>query len=398
MTIDQATTSTDWRDDEKNLFIVAELNRAYDQVPFSHEYEGVLDDCPVTLTWEIGPNLPVAWKGGVAGIMGDDIALTGGLWMPSRANRAYAYHIAQQSYTEMPPPPFETAYTQGICDGENLYIVSGRAAGQQVARLGRASNGLGPWNALPALPDAGYRGWWLGLVAIIPGKWLFILTGHPTGTPSETAGQDRMPDYRLRLDRPGAQWEPMAPYPGGKRNLVCGGATGGKLYVFGGSRSNGVMRAIHQTLAQKFMVSAPYNGVPHYRDAFCYDPAADHWHPIRSLPFPMAGGAGLVLRDRYILLMGSSETKSLRVGKSRSSSDPHWRGYGDLILCYDVLQDNYARVGVMPYGVATCPWVCDGRRVYGFGGEPAHGFNENTENVLQIGTLTFKDGDQTYTS
>jgi hypothetical protein len=41
----------------------------------------------------------------------------------------------------------------------------------------------------------------------------------------------------------------------------------------------------------------------------------------------------------------------------------------------------------MPYGVATCHWVFDGERVYGFGGEPAHGYNLNTENVAQIGTI-----------
>jgi hypothetical protein len=31
----------------------------------------------------------------------------------------------------------------------------------------------------------------------------------------------------------------------------------------------------------------------------------------------------------------------------------------------------------------------DGQRVYSFGGEPQHNINENTENVLQIGTLKF---------
>jgi hypothetical protein len=41
----------------------------------------------------------------------------------------------------------------------------------------------------------------------------------------------------------------------------------------------------------------------------------------------------------------------------------------------------------MVYGVATSPWVTDGKRVYGFGGEPRHGYNLNTENVLQIGTI-----------
>ena len=65
-------------------------------------------------------------------------------------------------------------------------------------------------------------------------------------------------------------------------------------------------------------------------------------------------------------------------------------GYGDRILCYDVEKDNYSHVGVMPYGVATSHWVCDGERVYSFGGEPAHGYNMNTENVLQIGRIQWR--------
>ena len=118
----------------------------------------------------------------------------------------------------------------------------------------------------------------------------------------------------------------------------------------------------------------------------------------------MHGGTGVALQDRYILLMGTSETKSLRVGKTdlgvlagtatknKSAAEenmlPYWTGYNDLVLCYDTEQDNYSRVGVMLYGVATCPWVTDGQRLYGFGGEPCHGFNNNnTENVLQSGSL-----------
>ena len=51
------------------------------------------------------------------------------------------------------------------------------------------------------------------------------------------------------------------------------------------------------------------------------------------------------------------------------------------------LQRRGLDYGVTLYGVATSHWVFDGERVYSFGGEPAHSFNANTENVLQIGTL-----------
>ena len=53
-------------------------------------------------------------------------------------------------------------------------------------------------------------------------------------------------------------------------------------------------------------------------------------------------------------------------------------------------RDRYAHVGVMPYGVVTSPCVTDGRRLYSFGGEPAHRYNENRETVLQIGTIQWR--------
>jgi N-acetylneuraminic acid mutarotase len=141
--------------------------------------------------------------------------------------------------------------------------------------------------------------------------------------------------------------------------------------------------------------------VPQYRDVYRYDPESDRWQRVRDLPFGMSGGSGVVLRDRYVLLMGTTETRSHRVGKTdvaglvamsarqkvAAQMDPQWTGYNDVILCYDVEQDRYARLGVMLYGVATVPWVTARHRLYGFGGEPMHRFNDNTENVLQIGEV-----------
>jgi hypothetical protein len=392
-------TSMEWRDDERNAGIVRLLNQAYSRLPFSREYEGVSDTCPFQLTWAVGSNLPVAWKGGVAGILGDQIALAGGLWMPDRRNLAYAYEIRGQSYKPIPPPPFETAYTQGTCDGERLYLVGGRSAGRNVAALSRTKDGGWRWSTLATLPEAEGQGRWLAAVATVPGKWLFLLSGHPTGTPSELRTTGQLPDYRLRLDLPDARWEPMAAYPGGPRALIQAAMVRGKVYAFGGSHPDPVMRQIHRDLVDnlgvpdpgkgtpRHAINAPYAGVPNYRDACCYDPAADRWQPIRSTPFPVAAGAPVVLDDRYVLLMGSADVRTFRIGKAKGSNDPYWRGYGDRILCYDVEKDTYSHAGVMVYGVATSPWVTDGRRVYGFGGEPAHGYNENTENVLQIGLI-----------
>jgi len=41
----------------------------------------------------------------------------------------------------------------------------------------------------------------------------------------------------------------------------------------------------------------------------------------------------------------------------------------------------------LTHGVGTAPRVQVGSKIYGFGGEPYHGINGNTGNVLQIGTI-----------
>jgi hypothetical protein len=383
-----SATSTAWRDDEASLKVVALLNQAYARLPFSVEYEGVLDRCPFSCTWSVGPNLPLAWKGGVGGLIDGEIVMAGGLWMPGSANLVFAYNIAQQAYQQLPAPPVETKYTQGACDGKALYIVGGRSAGVAVQKLARDAQGNWKWERLPDLPKEGDgRGRWLGTVDCIPGKWLFVLGGIGKSQ-ADRAGGDVFPTLRLRLDKPGAAWEPMAPYPAGARRLIISAVVKGKLYCFGGSYTDPVIRPIHKELAKTYVIDAPFNGEPNYRDAYRYDPETDKWEVIRRLPFPMLAGWGVPLQDRYILLMGSADVRSYRVGAMhRGKKSAGWTGYGDRVLCYDLQQDNYSRVGVMAYGVATIPWVCDGRRLFGLGGEPCHGVNENTENVLQIGTL-----------
>jgi hypothetical protein len=385
-----ATTSMEWRNDPANLDATRLINDSYQRMPFSRECEGVLDNLPLCLDWEIGPNTPVCWKGGVAGLIGDDIILVGGLWMPPRANLAYAYNIPTRTYAEIPSPPVRPQYTQGACDGEAVYLVGGRGSGRAVYRLAREPSGDWAYTELVPLPEAEGDGRWLASVGLIPGKWLFLVAGHPTGKPMEQRDTGALLDYRLRLDDPNAQWEPMAAYPGGTRALVMAAAVEGRLYVFGGSQTEPTMRANFLEVHQKYGLRVPYNGVPNYRDAYRYAPEADAWEPIRSTPFPVLAGCAVPLNRRFILLMGSADDRSYRVGKTQGRQDPFWTGYGDRILCYDILEDNYSHIGVMPYGVATSPWVCDGQRLYSFGGEPAHLYTENTENVLQIGTMKWQ--------
>ena len=124
----ESQSKATWRDDATNLEVVRKLNRAHRLMPFSWEFEGVVDESPLELEWVVGRDLPLAWKGGVACPFGNEIVLTGGLWMPGRLNRTLAYHLEKGTYRELPPPPIRPQYTQGTCDDRALYVVGGRGS------------------------------------------------------------------------------------------------------------------------------------------------------------------------------------------------------------------------------------------------------------------------------
>ncbi len=143
------------------------------------------------------------------------------------------------------------------------------------------------------------------------------------------------------------------------------------------------------------------------RNAYRYSVDTDTWSPIASLPRPLQGGGqhAVALDDRHLLLMGSSHRESFRVGHSAYpslSSQPNLMSspantakyYGDEILCYDSLTDTYSRVGKLLYGLQTVSWVpsANGARLFGFGGESMHGWNSNSETVVQIADLHWVPG------
>ncbi len=196
-----------WRDDATNLEVVRKLNRAYRLMPFSWEFEGVVDESPLELEWAVGRDLPLAWKGGVACAIGEEIVLAGGLWMPGRLNRTLAYHLNKGTYRELPPPPIRPQYTQGTCDDQALYVVGGLGSGSRVLKLSQDASGFWKWTDLPPLPPEEGKGRWVGTVGIDAGKWVILVGGSPTGTSYENRTRPQLADYRLRMDHPDLAWE-----------------------------------------------------------------------------------------------------------------------------------------------------------------------------------------------
>ena len=128
------------------------------------------------------------------------------------------------------------------------------------------------------------------------------------------------------------------------------------------------------------------------RLAYRYDVDTDRWTTIASLPQAMQGGGqqAVALDERYLLLMGTSHDDSFRIGKSLwHQQQERAKYYGDVIFCYDRITNTYSRIGKLLYGVGTSSWVAaeNGSRLVSFGGEPLHGFKDNSETVVQIATV-----------
>ena len=58
--------------------------------------------------------------------------------------------------------------------------------------------------------------------------------------------------------------------------------------------------------------------------------------------------------------------------------------YGDDVLFYDSVERKYGTAGKMIYGVCTASFVSNGTHALGFGGEPTHWWNGNTESAVQL--------------
>ena len=173
---------------------------------------------------------------------------------------------------------------------------------------------------------------------------------------------------------------------------------GGSFYVFGGMAEITEMTPIFTDMLTKYRlpITDTSEGCAVFHTSYRYDVSNNSWTQLPSPPFPVVAGGTVVLQERYIVLLGSEQRTTFRVGNtskgvlptalgeppasalSRWAAPPHqwrwaadyWSGYGDQVLCYDTHTSKWSRIGVMPYGLGTLQSVTNGSHIYTFGGEP----------------------------
>ena len=66
--------------------------------------------------------------------------------------------------------------------------------------------------------------------------------------------------------------------------------------------------------------------------------------------------------------------------------------YGDDVLVYDTVEQKYSRAGVLPYGLVTSHCGTNQTHIFCMLGEPRHGWNSNTEPLVQVAAVTWREG------
>ena len=143
---------------------------------------------------------------------------------------------------------------------------------------------------------------------------------------------------------------------------------GEELYIFGGWKKRTSSEAAWSAL---FALDLPVPilegtiGAQLMRRGYKYSPKADAWTRLADTPQHMAKGSSVVLRDRYIVMLGSTHgANSFRVGIDEPGEavahggpvggNPDMRlppssgivtYYGDTVTGFDTVTGKYSRIG-----------------------------------------------------
>lgn len=305
---------------------------------------------PLSLEWSEGPQPLQAQAGAAVGLIGDTMVVAGGTHWPTVEFKRYfawtqLYDLGTGTWSMGPDLPQDLAYAAFCSYGGKFYLFGGcgpdrmpTAEGFVFSRTGREGDGSPEFAWSPGTP--------LPEPLVFPmgdriGSTFYVLAGG-RDYDLKSISNDL---YAIDLSAAQGTWKKLAPLPGAPTAYPGFAACGGKLYAFGGYRTD---------------QDPPYN----VRDAYCYDPTQDKWTPIRHMPFSCRCVTAMAYDERHILLFGPYIA---------SASDVEWHGHdygvsGAAIL-YDTQLDTYTPLEPMPRALTTISFVRKGDTLYGVGGE-----------------------------
>lgn len=305
---------------------------------------------PLVLEWSQGPQPLQAQAGAAVGLVGEYLVVAGGTYWPTVDFKRYfawtqLYDLRRGEWSIGPDLPRELAYAAYTSYDGRMYLFGGCGPDRRptaesfvLSRTGRDEHGAPTlaWTAGVALPEP--------LVFPVSdriGSTLYLLAGS-RDYDLKNISNDL---YALDLAAGEGQWRKLAPMPGPPTAYPGFAACGGKLYAFGGYRTDR---------------ETPYN----VADAYCFDPSRGAWQRLRPLPWACRCLTAVGYGDRSVLLCGPYLASAEEVAV-------HGQDYGvsGAVLLYDTATDTYTPLQPMPRAVTTVGFVRQGNALYGVGGE-----------------------------
>lgn len=248
-----------------------------------------------TLRWQtVAPN-PVPRVEGYGAVIGGKFYTFGGYlttqYRPSKVG--HVYDPSTNKWTALRDAPLELTHAAVADDGRFMFVAGGYPPGSQgptgpqafaSERVFRYDTTNDTWISLPNLPQKRGSG-----AMVLLGRNLHFFGG------SDASRIDRNDHWMLNLDNTSAGWVARAPMPAG-RNHFGAVALNGFAYAVGGQTK--------QDLAAVF-----------HADVFRYDPAANTWSSVAPMLSPArshANNTTIVHRGRIVVMGGEVSNYSTR--------------------------------------------------------------------------------------
>lgn len=280
------------------------------------------------MTWKELQPMPVGVAGGAVALVGESIVYAGGttwadgkkLWLRD----VRRYDLTDRAWTSGPPLPEPLAYGAFVQSANGFELLGGLNESGSSRNSLRLDLGATAWSSAGTLPHDSALG-----TAELVGDDLYLLGGCP-----DAADLSRCASAVWRRDKHG-EWMRATEMPDGAVALRAGAVQAAGIYVFGGC-----------------LASSP-TVVRNLDLAWRYDPAANKWQKLRSMPEPVRGASAAALDDHRILIVGGY-----------TASEFSNRGW-----IYNLEKDSYERSTPLPFAVAGIALVVRGQTIFAMGGE-----------------------------
>ncbi len=312
------------------------------------------------IAWREAAPYPHVLNGGMVGKTDGWVVYTCGFGRRATAvekvdgytRHTMGYEIARNRWVRLPDfPGAARAYgtASGLYGNGWVYVLGGQSYTEPfVYRDGwriRRRDGAWAWQKLPDLPHATaeFGACLLGAKIYLQGGAFYGQIGEDPRTRHwcSVTGDVGRKFLSLDLRHIDRGWSVLPRLPGVGRNHHVLASAAGKLYVLGG------------------IATVPKKGGKRWErvhhcvvDNWQFDPRTNQWQRVRDLPYGLGGHAALTYKDRWILLFGGYDKRTvLRVDGSVTPEPDEAAGFQDRVLVYDAKADRFGRASPMLHAI-----------------------------------------------